>query len=654
VAGLRNARTRVGGLGATNLAEAQARELAAQASARRPSTSPKRSRSRSNSRCGTPAASASPGGSVASFGKPSTAPAGRSAGSETPEAFLASVSPLTLKNRDDMAVWNRVALKLFSHGGSAARLRETFRKMNTDGDGTVSYEELRAGLRHHNLDFSDVEFARLWKAADADRSGAMDYEEFMGMFEHFQPLEPPAEKRRADNVMVAAPWEPVRGEFKAFNRAATRVPDENFEPGSYEEQAHDHRTLQLISRRFQQAESRLRLIFRRFDTDKNGTVSRDEFFAGMKKIGLGMSDKQLSRFMDMVDTDGSGAIDYEEFISKFEEASPLAPEQGPVKAAGARCASSLSAATTTTTATTTLPDDATVARVNANPLVRQLREKLYQKAGSAKQLFRQYDVNGDGYLSNAEMGKVVAMLAPQMDKEEVNTLVFAMDPSGDGYLNYREFCNFVADGGRAPLGDVGRADARQRNMLGSTPIDPRSTSALSCRSAATGAGTAFATPASRRSATATPFARASPAETPPSGGRFSSGTGSAATRWLLQPAEGTPGFLAEAERLRSKSAAPIDAEIRAAERHSRASRAESRRAKAAQTAYRVKQRQNFDMDRHDRVYEARLETLANAKRRYRERALLYDPASLNVPQHKQKNGGRSPVKGFHTFFMEGS
>jgi len=56
-------------------------------------------------------------------------------------------------------------------------------------------------------------------------------------------------------------------------------------------------------------------LFNQFDKDKSMTVSREEFYTGLKSIGVPMEDRDLTLLINLLDDNGDGEIDYTEFIS---------------------------------------------------------------------------------------------------------------------------------------------------------------------------------------------------------------------------------------------------------------------------------------------------------------------------------------------------
>ena len=56
--------------------------------------------------------------------------------------------------------------------------------------------------------------------------------------------------------------------------------------------------------------------FRRFDKNSNGKLSRDELIEGFREVkGIDFSEKDIDDLIKRVDVDGSGDIDYNEFMS---------------------------------------------------------------------------------------------------------------------------------------------------------------------------------------------------------------------------------------------------------------------------------------------------------------------------------------------------
>ncbi|RRT50978.1 hypothetical protein B296_00031324 [Ensete ventricosum] len=70
-----------------------------------------------------------------------------------------------------------------------AGLREMFQAMDTDNSGSITFDELKAGLRRYGSTLKDTEIRDLMEAADVDNSGTIDYGEFIAATVHLNKLE---------------------------------------------------------------------------------------------------------------------------------------------------------------------------------------------------------------------------------------------------------------------------------------------------------------------------------------------------------------------------------------------------------------------------------------------------------------------------------
>ncbi|XP_077215902.1 calcium-dependent protein kinase 21-like, partial [Tasmannia lanceolata] len=59
----------------------------------------------------------------------------------------------------------------------------------------------------------------------------------------------------------------------------------------------------------------LKAMFANMDTDNSGTITYEELKSGLARLGSRLSETEVKQLMDAADVDGSGAIDYMEFIT---------------------------------------------------------------------------------------------------------------------------------------------------------------------------------------------------------------------------------------------------------------------------------------------------------------------------------------------------
>lgn len=123
----------------------------------------------------------------------------------------------------------------------------------------------------------------------------------------------------------------------------------------------------------------LKAMFQTMDKDLSGTLSIDEIMRALKDAGVSVTD-EMSKAVTSLDTDGSGSIDYTEFIA----------------------------------ATVDKPE--------------------FTKESSIWAVFRMFDLDGDGKITRQELKQVV-----ETSEEEAVNMIKSADLDGDGEITFEEF-----------------------------------------------------------------------------------------------------------------------------------------------------------------------------------------------------------------------
>lgn len=58
-------------------------------------------------------------------------------------------------------------------------------------------------------------------------------------------------------------------------------------------------------------------IFNNFDTNNSGLISRQEFITAIKELSIGLTENDISKIMARVDANSDGVISYSEFVAKL-------------------------------------------------------------------------------------------------------------------------------------------------------------------------------------------------------------------------------------------------------------------------------------------------------------------------------------------------
>jgi len=97
-----------------------------------------------------------------------------------------------LKNFSAMNKLKKMALRVIAESLSEEEiggLKELFKMIDTDNSGTITYDELKNGLKRVGSELKEPEIQALMDAADIDNSGTIDYGEFLAATLHMNKLE---------------------------------------------------------------------------------------------------------------------------------------------------------------------------------------------------------------------------------------------------------------------------------------------------------------------------------------------------------------------------------------------------------------------------------------------------------------------------------
>lgn len=181
--------------------------------------------------------------------------------SVAPDKPLDSAVLSRLKQFSAMNKLKKMALRVIAERLSDEEiggLKEMFKMIDTDNSETITFEELKEGLKKVGSELMESEIKSLMDAADIDNSGMIDYGEFLAATLHLNKLE------REENLIAA---------FSFFDKDGSGyiTVDE----------------IQQACEAFGLGDAHLDEMIKEIDQDNDGRIDYGEFVAMMRKVDGG-------------------------------------------------------------------------------------------------------------------------------------------------------------------------------------------------------------------------------------------------------------------------------------------------------------------------------------------------------------------------------
>eukprot|EP01043_Picozoa_sp_COSAG02_P046739 COSAG02_NODE_4402_length_5402_cov_2.660947_1_plen_1328_part_10 len=161
---------------------------------------------------------------------------------------------------------------------------------------------------------------------------------------------------------------------------------------------------------------RLRALFDEMDADKAGSLSPGEVKVLLENIGFKLSKKKLAKAFEVMDADGSGQIDFEEFIAWHDSLTEEEREELRLMA-----------------------DQARQASVDEADRKEQAKVATAAEKKRMRAVFNKMDDDGSGELDRGEIRTLLTKLGLKLNKKKQDKAFKAMDADGSGEISFDEF-----------------------------------------------------------------------------------------------------------------------------------------------------------------------------------------------------------------------
>lgn len=176
---------------------------------------------------------------------------------------------------------------------------------------TISYPVFEKAVHALTSErFKKAEIQRLWQQlASEDSPDAMDRYRFR---EHFESMSYKGSSSvgtlnslgQSNAVSLKASTQKSRTTIKTVTSSSSQW---------------DNNVLERLRVIIAASTKSIEQIFNEFDEDGNGYVTLVEFRNAIRRLGLGITSREIDTLMQRIDTNGDGKIDYQEFAAKFKD-----------------------------------------------------------------------------------------------------------------------------------------------------------------------------------------------------------------------------------------------------------------------------------------------------------------------------------------------
>ena len=326
---------------------------------------------------------------------------------------------------------------------SSARVVDLLTAWDTDGSGEIDKIEFRRAINHFGFDALDEEIDAVFEEYDFNRSGTVELRELKQKLnevdKHF------AAEGDKDYGMLArhnvrdVEWRDGSKEkqLEAIKELASTAKVDLAEAANAKDMAEQMRRV-LGSNG-----ARVVDLFRAWDVDDDGLVTKKEFRQAMVALGYQVPKHEVDGLFAMLDKDGGGTIEYKE-LNRFLRRDAKMGEDDETEADELASKAANKASLRTEAVDTAQPRQLRGTVFDAErDVLQQLTEALASNWGRVTDLFREWDEDGNGLISAKEFRRALGVLGLDKQPEAIRTLFMTIDRDGSGEISITELTKAI-------------------------------------------------------------------------------------------------------------------------------------------------------------------------------------------------------------------
>ena len=344
----------------------------------------------------------------------------------------------------------------------ASRIIDLFDEWDENGDGLVTPSEFMRALPLLGLSVDKQTCDRLFQTFDPDGSGEITLIELQASLKAMAPTQTGAGK--ADAKASKKKSKPAKTKprgptvdtalVKALAETEPEVHDnDDDDDGDEPKQFKGASVVARLREALARVGTRVVDVFKQWDYNGDGQISREEFNMAMPLLGVRASPAELEQLFAIFDPDRSGTVDYRELNAQLRHITATGAHTKPLTSLAYRAKNRYAPRKLAHVPSSASVEELIKAEIedakrastwfskpeqsNKNAIA-ALRGKLSENASSAIDLLRQWDQDGSGAVSRDEFQNAIKFLGIKCSAADIDGLFEEMDTDRSGELSLRE------------------------------------------------------------------------------------------------------------------------------------------------------------------------------------------------------------------------